>query len=74
MLIFHAYILQPVKCKALGSTDNGKQHSIGLCEGGSSQPQAFSVADDNIIPLPPTLGKTNYYSFGQPSLPFSSPD
>lgn len=58
MLIFHAYILQPVKCKVLGSTDNRKQHSFGLCEGGSSQPQSFTLADENIIPLPPTLGNS----------------
>lgn len=56
MLIFHAYILQPEKCEVHDSTNNGKQHSIGLCEAGSSQPQVL-VADDNIIPPPPTLGK-----------------
>ncbi|XP_030971565.1 uncharacterized protein LOC115991783 isoform X1 [Quercus lobata] len=45
----------PVKCKVLGSTDNTKQHSVGLCKGGSSQPQSFTLADENIIPSPPTL-------------------
>lgn len=45
----------PVKCKVLGSTDNRKQHSVGLCEGGSSQPQSFTLVDENIIPSPPTL-------------------
>uniref|UniRef100_A0A7N2QY07 Uncharacterized protein n=1 Tax=Quercus lobata TaxID=97700 RepID=A0A7N2QY07_QUELO len=48
-------ICLPVKCKVLGSTDNTKQHSVGLCKGGSSQPQSFTLADENIIPSPPTL-------------------
>jgi hypothetical protein len=56
MLVFHAHTLQPVKCEVLGSTNNGKQHSVGLCEGASSRPQSISLADENVIPLPPTLG------------------
>ena len=40
-----------------GSTKDEIQKSVDLPEGDASQSQAHSLADDNVIPLPPPLGK-----------------
>lgn len=58
----HDHCPQPLKNEKLGSTIEGKQRCDGSRKGGSSHPKAFSITDD-IIPLPPSLGKTFFSVF-----------
>ncbi|XP_021681446.2 uncharacterized protein LOC110665557 isoform X2 [Hevea brasiliensis] len=44
-----------VKGEVFGSTNDVTQHSVGLCEGDTSQSQPHSITDDNAIPLPPPI-------------------
>ncbi|KAK9292778.1 hypothetical protein L1049_020758 [Liquidambar formosana] len=46
----------PLQHEVLESLKNGKEHSVCSHEGDASQPQAFSLTDDdNTLPPPPSL-------------------
>ena len=50
-------VFQSDKRRESGSTKDEIQKSVGLHERNASQSQAHSLANDNVIPLPPPLGK-----------------
>ncbi|KDP23302.1 hypothetical protein JCGZ_23135 [Jatropha curcas] len=43
-----------------GSTNNGTQHSVALCEGDAFESQEHSLTNDNVIPLPPSLANIEF--------------
>lgn len=50
-------VFQHLQSELPGSTKNGKQQGVGLCNEESSLPKASSLTNDDIIPPPPSLGK-----------------